>query len=368
MIFFYFLTIITALYFILHIIYLFGYIKSSSLKQNDSPLPRVSIIVAARNEENIISGCIDSLKRLNYNSEFLEVILVNDNSTDRTKEIMLSESEGLNNFKVIESEKSSKGNLIGKPNAIDTAIRICSGEIIFMTDADCIIPENWILEMVKYYDSNTQMVCGFTKIRYEHSFFAKIQSLDWIYLQTLAMCSAGIGKILSCIGNNLSFTKSVYNNIGGYSKINFSVTEDLALMRTIDSMKSDNIKYPVNTGCVIITDECKNLRELYNQKKRWFKGGFDINFLGWIMGFELYIINIILVFGYLFLDIRFYLLFVFIKIFSELLIVLPVYKKLKYKNLIIYFPFYQIYFAIYGLLLPFTFIFGKSINWKGRKL
>ncbi|MCX6164109.1 MAG: hypothetical protein NTU73_04495, partial [Ignavibacteriae bacterium] len=144
--------------------------------------------------------------------------------------------------------------------------------------------------------------------------------------------------------------------------------EDLALMRRINSDKNYKVIYPVNLECAITTEECKTIKELYNQKKRWFKGGLGINSLGWILGFELYIVNLILVFGLLFFNTYLYILLIAVKIISELFIILPVYNKLRFKGLLLYFPIYQIYFSIYGLLLPFTFFFFFKINWKDRKL
>ncbi|MFA5405005.1 MAG: glycosyltransferase [Ignavibacteria bacterium] len=364
-----FAVVSSVLYFFLHIIFFFGFIRSNSLKRNIKFRDiNVTVIVAARNEDEIISRCISSLKKLNYNRDLLQIILVNDKSTDSTKSIMLNETKELHHFFIIDSDDTTLKNLKGKANAIDSAIKIAKGDIILMTDADCIIPENWVSETVKYYSENIQMVCGFTKINYKNSFFAKLQALDWIYLQSLASCSSGIGKILSCIGNNLTFTKKVYNDVGGFKNINFSVTEDLALMRKINSDKHYKVVYPINPECSVITEECKTIKELYNQKKRWFKGGLGINYLGWILGFELYIVNLILFFGILFLDFYLYFFLITIKLCSELLIILPVYFKLRFKGLLLYFPIFQIYFSIYGLLLPFTFLLSTKINWKDRKL
>ncbi len=359
----------SVLYFIIHIIFFIGFLKSNSIKKADNTNKiKVTVVVAARNEERNISNCISSLKRLKYDKNLLQIILVNDNSTDSTRSMMMKETEGYENFLVIDSDKNANKNLKGKANAIATAIKTASGDIIMITDADCIVPEGWAEETVRYYSKNTQMVCGFTRVNHATSFFAKLQALDWIYLLSLASCSSGIGKILSCIGNNLTFTKKVYNDIGGYEKINFSVTEDLALMRRIDSDKSYKVIYPIDPECTVTTEECKTIRELYNQKKRWFRGGIKINFLGWILGFELYIVNIILIFGLIFLNPYIYLFLIALKIISELLIIVPVYFKLKYKKLLIYFPIYQIYFSIYGLLLPFTFLAGSRVSWKNRKL
>ncbi len=360
--------IISLIYLIFHLLFLFGYIKSSSLKkQTCKNKLSVSVIVAARNEEAIISNCIKFLKKLKFDKDLLEIILVNDKSTDKTKEIMINETVGYEQFKVFDSNNLETTSLKGKANAIDTAIRKATGDLIFTTDADCEVPENWIEETVKYYEDKTSMVCGFTLIKAHKSLFAKLQSLDWIYLLSLASCSSGIKMIFSCLGNNLTFTRNVYNEIGGYKKVGFSVTEDLALMRTIDADKKNDIKYPLNHQAIVMTEPCNSLKELYNQKRRWFRGGIGINYLGYILGFELYTMNFILLFGFLFINPLAYLLLVIIKIISELLITVPVYKKLKIKNLFKYYPLFQIYFAIYGILLPLSFVFGKGINWKERK-
>jgi len=363
-----FCIVFSAIYFLLHIIFLIGFFLSNSLKKYSAGSSiKVTVIVAARNEEKIISRCINSLKNLNYKKDILEIILVNDKSTDSTKDIMLSETAEYPEFLVIDSDNVETKNLKGKANAIDSAIRIASGDIILMTDADCVVPPDWAYETAQYYNGNVEMVCGFTKINYHNGFFAKLQALDWIYLQSLASCSSGIGSILSCIGNNLSFTKKVYNEIGGYENINFSVTEDLAIMRRINSDSKYRVIYPVNPGTAVLTEECKTIKELYNQKKRWFKGGLGINFLGWLLGFEMYAVNLILIFGLFFLNPFYYVVLIAIKFLSELLIMLPVYFRLGFKDIIFYFPLFQIYFAIYGLLLPFTFILGTKINWKERK-
>ena len=360
---------ISVLYLLLHLIFFIGYLKSKNCtKLPDNQIIRVSVIVAARNEEDNISNCISALKKLEYPPGLLEIILVNDESADNTKDLMMKETINDNKFIVIDSRKSSTSNLKGKPNAIDTAIEKSKGDIIFITDADCEVPINWVNNMVSYYfDNSVGMVCGFANIKNNHKLFSAMQSLDWIYLLSLATSSAGINKPLSCIGNNISFRKNVYYEVGGYSAISFSITEDLALMRTIANSRKYKVKFPIDSECIVNTLPCLNISELYYQKKRWFKGGIGINMLGYLLGFELYIMNLILIFGLIFLNPYIFLILILLKIFSELLIMIPVYKKLRFRKLIIYFPVYQIYFGLYGLILPFTFMLGTKINWKERE-
>lgn len=360
--------IIIAVYFSLHIIFYYGLMRSDGIQQNSSDrLPFISVIVAARNEESNIGVCINSLKNIVYPKEKYEVILVNDKSTDSTKNVMLQSTKYHNEFQILDTFDAPKSKLTGKVKALSYGISKSKGELIMMTDADCTVNKNWLTESAKYYNSNTGLLCGFTMIDYTRGLFSKLQSLDWIYLQSLASASSGINAELSCIGNNLSVSADAYNSVGGYDGLKFSVTEDLALLRKIKSEKRFKVLYPLNPSCLVQTLPCADFKELYRQKKRWFRGGTDINSLGYLLGFLLYASNLILLFGILFLSPLTYLIFISLKMFSELLIMLPVYRKFNYSNLILYFPLFQVYFAIYGLLLPFTFLLGYKIIWKDRK-
>lgn len=356
-----------SVYFIIHLLFLSGYFKSSKLKRtNYSEFPFVSVIVAARNEEANIGRCINSLRTISYPSSRIEIILVNDRSSDNTLSIMKSHSYGDTRFRILETDGSITNNLKGKPKAIDIGIKNSSGDIIIMTDADCAVRESWVQDTVSYYDENTAMVAGFTKIRDDGSLFSKLQAMDWIYLQSIASGSSGIKRYLSCIGNNLSFRKSVYFELGGFENIKFSITEDLATMKAISKMKKYDIKYPVYKNGYIKTDGCKNFPELYKQKKRWFKGGTDLSFLGYLLGFSMYITNLVFISGFLYLSLQIYLALIAIKIFSDIILTLPFYRKLNIKKVYSVFPLFEIYFMLYGLLLPFTFLFGLKVNWKGR--
>lgn len=359
--------VVISVYLILYIILYLGVKISENLNSSDDYFPFVSVIVAARNEENNIGKCIESFKCLSYPTDLYEIIIVNDRSTDKTKEVIRRNTDGYDNFISIDSSENISEKFPGKANAIDCGIKISRGEIIMMTDADCSVPANWISETVKYFDNKTGMVCGFTRINEKNGFSAKVQSLDWLYLLSAAIGSSGFNLTLACIGNNLSFRKKVYEEKGGYGKIKYSVTEDLALLRTIRNA-GYKIKFPVNPLSVVITDECKTFYELYSQKKRWFRGGTGIGLFGYFVGILMYLTNSVMLTGFLFLPPVYYAGFLLIKFISDIIIIFPAYKKLRYRGLYRYFIFFEIYFMIYGLLLPFTFLTGYKVKWKNRKL
>ena len=338
------------------------------LKKNKSAeYPKVSVIVACRNESENIERCINALAKTEYPAGLLEIILVNDNSTDDTLEKMSLAAKGNPVFKIINTEAKESGNLKGKANALDMAIKICTGDYIVSTDADCEVGPYWVRETVKYFIENTAMVCGFTKIKPEKGIFSKLQNLDWMYLLTLASASSGLNMILSCLGNNLSYSKKAYMEIGGYTGINFSVTEDLALMRKLNSDKRFKVVYPVNNHCIVETLPCRSIPELMSQKRRWFRGGTGINLLGYLIGFELFSVNFLLLSGFIFLDLKIYLLLIILKTLSELLLINKVLFTFKLQYLYKYYIIFIFYFAAYGLFLPLSFITGKKIKWKGRE-
>lgn len=347
--------------------FLYGLRKSVNIRPADNAgEPEISVIVAGRNESGNISDCINSLKLTVYNKDSIEFILVNDNSTDDTLELMNDSVKGDGRFKVISSFLSGSSNLKGKANAIDNAVGIAEGELIISTDADCKVPEYWVKKTAEYFSKDTGMVCGFTFIEHNNSLFGLMQCIDWFYLLSLASGSSGLDKIMSCIGNNLSYSKEAYQSVGGYESIKFSVTEDLALMRKINSSDKYKILFPLNRDCLVRTKPCGNIREVFSQKRRWFRGGIGINLLGYITGFFLYAANFMLIFGLFFMSVKLYLILIFIKFLSELILLMPAFKIYDVKYLYKFYPVFSVYFAVYGLLLPLSFLFKKGITWKDR--
>ncbi len=97
---------------------------------------RVSVIIPAHNEEKVLGLCLDSLARMDYPAQCFEVIVVDNGSTDRTKEVAESFAPRLN-LKVLEKE--------GKISAVrNCGARTARGEIFAFTDADCEVPKDWL--------------------------------------------------------------------------------------------------------------------------------------------------------------------------------------------------------------------------------
>ena len=171
----------------------------------------------------------------------------------------------------------------GKANALAQGIHQSSGEILLFTDADCTVPRQWVRTTVQYFTDDVGVVGGFTLLK-ANRIFEGIQSLDWIFLFSLASSMAGLNRPLTAIGNNVGIRRAAYTAVGGYEVIPFSVTEDYALVHTIYQNTTYRVVFPINPETVVISSACRTLHHLYHQKQRWGVGGLDMVFRGKVIG------------------------------------------------------------------------------------
>lgn len=355
--------IIVSLYFIQSIIFTIGASKKYQ-RLSDDKLPSVSVIIAARNEEENISECLLSLDNLIYPEDKIEIIIVDDHSTDRTGEIIDKFISDKPLFKKIIPERQI-GKVKGKANAIANAIEIAKGEIILTTDADCEVSPTWAKTIASYYIDNVAMVCGFTNQKAKNA-FGGMQDFDFIYLLTVAAGTMNLGKPLSAIGNNMSYRKDVYDEVGGYAEIPFSVTEDFKLLMAIHDLKKYQLIYPIDKGGLVTSKPCKTPKALYWQKKRWGVGGLDSDVIGITVMLTALLSHLLMILAIFFFSTNALLLVLF-KVMTDFFFLWPVYQKLELKVNIKYFLAFEIYFVFYVLTLPILVLFSRNIKWKGRK-
>ncbi|NOX17679.1 MAG: glycosyltransferase [Chlorobi bacterium] len=358
-----FFLVAVALYFIQTVVFSVGAQKKFK-KINDDSLPSATVIVAARNEESNILDCMRSLDALEYPDGKLEIIIANDHSTDRTAEIIEEFIKDKPKFKSIVPEKQI-GHVKGKANAIANAIKISNGEIIMTTDADCVVSPTWAKTLASYYDEDVALVCGYTDQEEETSFKA-MQSIDFIYLLGVAGGTMNLGKPLSCIGNNMSYRREAYEEIGGYEKLRFSVTEDFQVLMAMHNLKKYKIIYPIDEGGRVTSKACPDLKTLYNQKHRWGIGGLDSDFAGYFVMTTAFLTNLgVLLTPFLFSKGALYISA--FKILLDYFFLFPIYQKLNLKLSLKNFIVFEIYFILYVLALPFALVFDKKVKWKGRE-
>jgi glycosyltransferase involved in cell wall biosynthesis len=143
--------------------------KAKPLQEKNEYCPKVSVIVPVKNGATYIRELLDSLMQVDYDREMLEIIVVDGNSTDNTREIvsqypvklLLEERPGLN-------------------AARNTGIKNSSGEIIAFTDADCIIQENWVSKIVENFRDPYVGCIGGNVVGYYDSFLSHYSDESFI--------------------------------------------------------------------------------------------------------------------------------------------------------------------------------------------
>ncbi len=355
--------IVLSFYFIFAALLLIGVRKKFPVLSENN-FPSATIIVAARNEETNILRCLESLDKLRFPEGKLEIILVDDKSIDKTGEIIDEFIFNKNKFKKIVTSKEI-GKLKGKTNALANAIEISRGEIILTTDADCETHPDWVYQIASYYQKDVAMVNGFTT-QYAYNNFSGLQALDFIYLLIVASGTINLGFPISCIGNNMSYRKSVYKEVGGYENLPFSVTEDSLLLHAMNRLKKYKIVYPLDKNALITSAPCTNIKDLFRQKKRWSVGGLDVPLYGGLVMSFAFLANVGMLLTPLFFSPVWLYLAVF-KLAIDFFILLPVHKELGLIRNLKYFLSFQIYYIIYAAIIPFALLFNRKVIWKNRE-
>ncbi|RPI03685.1 MAG: glycosyltransferase [Ignavibacteriae bacterium] len=358
-----FLIVVTFLYLCQAGIFIIGLRRNRDELLVSSNLT-ISVIIAARNEESNLKDCLESAANQSYPSSLYEVIIVNDGSTDGTEAICNDFVKRYPNFKSIRVTEDTV--IRGKANALAQGIEASTGEIILITDADCTVPHSWVEQTALRYNSKIGLIGGFT-LQKATSAFEGMQTLDWTFILGMAAATAGLGHPLGSIGNNLSFRRSAYDQVGGYRKLKFSVTEDYTVVQAIVNSNRWNYKYPIDLKHLVESKPCPTILDIIRQKHRWGKGGLDMKPAGlaiMVVGFFMHLSPFIMLFWGGVVQAATALM---IKITADYVFLYQVLRRLDKKEDLRWFYWFEIYFILYVLLLPFLVFFGGKVKWKGRE-
>ncbi len=363
-------TILTIFVVIYILIGLLNHIGLSKIYSTTTLKPSVTVLIAARNEEAFIAQCLTSLENLQYPKEMLQIIILNDRSTDQTRQIALSYSDRLVHFTLIDIEKDVDG-LSGKMNALSQGLDQAEGDIILVTDADCRVQPAWVDQMCAYFADDTAMVGGLTVIGEDNNrrseTFLKLQQLDWLFLQSIASGSAGIGIPVSILGNNFGFRRSVYEKLGGFRSIGFSLTEDMALLRKMVGSTNHRLAYKLNDQNMVRTFPFNRFKDFLEQRKRWLRGGIRVNIWGWIMMSISFTAHLMICGGIFIFPLNPH----FISALAAVLVldyslVWRIGMRINLRVHLLYFIAYELFYIFYSILLTINLISRSPISWKER--
>lgn len=265
----YITSFLTILYAVVVLAFIRGWYRLHDFKPGHNVgHTRVSVIVAARNEESIIAKTLEDLIAQEYNKELTEIIFIDDHSTDRTAEIIGAYAN--RGVKMIQLNEDRALNSY-KKKAIQTAIGQSTGDLIVTTDADCRMGSHWLSTIVALYEERGyKMISSPVAYFEEKSFFERAQSLEFLYLIGLGASTIGNKRPSTCNGANLSYEKAAFYEVGGFKGIDDLASGDDELLLHKMAAKYDNhIGFLKNSEAVVFTHAKPTLSEFIQQRKRW---------------------------------------------------------------------------------------------------
>lgn len=265
----FFLFTMTVIYVVLVLYLRNGWARLTLFKVDDiAPETRVSVIIAARNEAANIVHTLNALLAQRYPSSLLEIIVVDDHSTDGTGALVERYAE--QGVRLITLNEGNKLNSY-KKFAIDRAIRAASGEVILTTDADCRMGPDWIRSIMRYMEQTDKwMISAPVCYDQEKSYFEHLQTLEFLYLIGVGASGIGNGNPTTCNGANFAYKKSLFFEMDGFKGIDeLASGDDELLLHKVAEVYPDKIGFCKSKQAVVYTDAKENLRAFLSQRKRW---------------------------------------------------------------------------------------------------
>ena len=345
---------------------------------------KITVIIAARNEEEFIGNCLASICNQSYPKHLFEVLVVDDHSTDNTAAIV--NNYAAQNVKLI-SLKDFIGDALNsyKKKAIEIAITQSNGELIVTTDADCVVTKNWLQTIASFYQKYQPVfIAAPVSIDCSNKFIEFFQGLDFMTLQGITGASVHKKIHSMCNGANLAYTKKAFIEVGGFTGIdNIASGDDMLLMHKIYKRWPDKVMFLKSKDAIVQTAPVNSIKAFFNQRIRWAskddkyddKRIFSVLLLVYVVNVLLLALPVIAIFNNLQCSmfniqcsmIGVWLLLLLLKTIIELVFLYPVAKFFGKQNMLWLFPLMQPIHIIYTVIAGWLGKFG-SYHWKERKV
>lgn len=327
----------------------------------------ISVIVAARNEEQNLPFLIDSLKNQSYQN--FELIIVDDRSEDGTLAVLEKFSKIFAKLKFLTVDKNSKLEMAPKKNALSLGISESKGEILLFTDADCIPEKDWIEKTLNYFTPKVGLVTGYSPSKGK-GLFSLLAELDTLSLACVNAGTIALGFPMTCSGRNLAYRKEVFEEVGGFSKIaKFISGDDDLFLHLVRDLTNWKIVFCPESS--VLTSPPNSAKAFFNQRIRHASKGKSYTLKTKILLGSVYLFNFLLFISPIlwfsgFVKLEAILGIFFTKTLIEFLVIFWGISNWKSWKLIPIFPLMELlhipYVTILGLLGQFL-----KFEWKEQK-
>ncbi len=365
-------------YALLMVLYKMGWGKQPSFWIDSSYMPttKISVIIPARNEEVNIEACLNSVLAQDYPRYLLQVIVVDDYSTDNTAAIIKSFSiQGVQYVSLAEHLQQNENIVAYKKLALAAGIAISNGDLVVTTDADCTAGRDWLKNIAAIYEQQRPvMVVAPVNFTNDNSVVQLFQSLDFMSMQGITAATLQLKLGNMCNGANLAFSKTAYEEVGGYKDIDHIASgDDYLLMTKLATRYPDKISFLKSADAIVDTPPQPGWKAFLQQRIRWASksGKYGDHKLTAVL-MLVYLFNLLFLPLLIFVLLHNEYLFHFagilaVKILFEIMYLRPVSSFFNKRRQLWVFPFLQpmhIAYIITAGLMGFAGVY----QWKGRSV
>ena len=347
----------------------------SNKKNTTSEFPPVSIIVAIRNGENTLPHLIADLSVQQYRGK-LEFILVDDESTDTTSQIIKDIMKKDKRFIYVIST-SGNSSLHLKKRALDAGISIAQNEWLLFTDVDCRVPSGWVAGMAAYFSCENDYVIGHSDVKSGKTLLNLFQSLDYFLLLVAARGATNLMHPWASTGQNQAYRKSLYKKVGGFSRIKNQIQGDDSLFLNLcRKLGKTIIVFADDFQSHVVARQEKTWILFFHQRLRWSGDAnimWKVNVSFYLLMLGFFLLHLMLI-SFVFISIsvpNYFTVLVKVLMIKFILEFLLYFSGIRWLDKPVNFIGFTLWFFIhipYIVLMGLGSFFVKKLSWRGRKL
>lgn len=235
--------------------------------------PAVSVVVAARDEEENLPALFESLAA--QEDLAFELVVVIDRSRDRSARVA-RDFAGRASFpvRVLENSRDQLPGHSPKTAPLSAGIEAASGDLLLFTDADCRVPPGWVGAYRRAFrsDPSLGLAIGPVLVSRRKGWLGGYQHLDHCYRYSYAAALMLLGFPVGGFGNNLAIRTACYRDLGGFEGLPASFTEDAVLITAAGRHPGWKVRGLVDPSVRIVTEPQGSFRAHLRQLTRWTIG------------------------------------------------------------------------------------------------
>ena len=227
---------------------------------------QLSLIIPFRNEEQNLENLLESISNQDFLKDHFEIILVNDNSTDKSFAIAKDWEKRMENLSVLSLPESKRG----KKEALSHGISHSKNSIVVLTDADCTHPAGWLSAISNSFaQSDLCLLIGLVRISPTNTFFQKVQALEHASLTASTLGACELGFPIMASSANLAFDKSKVGYDFHMLNPNQPSGDDVFLLHNAKRKCAKKIQTLNSIDGIVFTKPTSTLKEFLFQRARW---------------------------------------------------------------------------------------------------